>query len=105
MEKFREYYLPDRRDWYSKYVSPLLAKDLTNLPAAIVITAQFDILRDEGEMYAEKLRNAGVYVKSLRVNGVLHSFCSMGRIYDQFNQTMLKIADFIQARNEGQTTP
>lgn len=59
---------------------PFLGGDLSGLPPAIVITAEFDPLRDEGETYAKKLADAGVSVKSQRFEGVSHEFFGLAGV-------------------------
>jgi acetyl esterase len=76
MEAFRGYYLPDSKDWADQRVSPLLAESLEGLPPALVITAAYDVLRDEGEAYARRLFEAGVPTKHYRCGGVIHAFAT-----------------------------
>jgi acetyl esterase/lipase len=69
-------YAPDAVTRSNPYVSPLRAstEKLKGLPSALVITAENDPLRDEGEAYARKLKEAGVQVDAVRYNGTIHDF-------------------------------
>lgn len=82
MQWFWDMYLPDKDKRYYKEASPLRAftNDLTCLPPALVITAENDVLRDEGEAYARKLDEAGVSVASVRFNGTLHDFMMLNAL-------------------------
>jgi acetyl esterase len=83
IEAFRSLYAPDPADWKNPLVSPLLASSFVNLPPAVVVTAQFDPLRDEGEAYASRLAAAGVPVVRKRFDGILHGFLTLDRIFPQ----------------------
>jgi acetyl esterase len=74
MAWFWDHYLPDPKMASNWMVSPLRARDLAHLPAALVLTAEYDVLRDEGEQYAERMRAAGVPVTLRRYGGMNHGF-------------------------------
>ena len=77
MQWFFRYYLNNPQEGADPRISPLRAPDLAGLAPATVITDDVDPLRDEGEAYAQRLRDAGVVVKSMRYTGVMHEFFSM----------------------------
>lgn len=77
IREFMELYQRTPKDLQSPYFAPLLAKDFSRQPRTLVVTAQFDPLRDEGEDYGRKLREAGNEVSIYRMNGALHGFFSL----------------------------
>lgn len=80
VQDYFELYTPDqdrRRDWK---VAPLMASDVSNQPKTLVITAELDLLRDEGEAYGRALEDAGNTVRIHRVDGALHGFIALPRI-------------------------
>jgi len=79
---FREQYARDEADWSDPRFSPLLEKDLSRLPSALVITAEHDPLRDDGQAYAEALRAAGGAVTYSRYDGTIHGFFSLYAFLD-----------------------
>lgn len=81
---FWKQYAPDESKREEIYACPLRATtdELAGLPPALVITDENDVLRDEGEAYAQKLSNAGVQVGAVRVNGTIHDFVMLNVLAD-----------------------
>lgn len=82
MQWFWRNYLSSPNDGADPYASPLRASDLSNLPPAFVMTAEFDPLLDEGREYAEKLRSAGVAVEFRTYQGMIHGFLGAEAMQD-----------------------
>jgi acetyl esterase len=78
---FLHHYLPDDFQRDDAYLFPLQSRDLTDLPPALIMTAEYDPLRDEGEAFAKRLQESGVPVTYTCVNGMMHGFTVMsGRL-------------------------
>jgi acetyl esterase/lipase len=96
MRWFWNHYLADSRQGLEPHASPLRAPTLAGLPSALVITAECDPLRDEGEAYAARLRDAGVPVTVTRYDGMFHGFVRMTRILDKARTALDEIAGSLQ---------
>jgi acetyl esterase len=80
---FWDHYLRSDTDTTNPYAAPLQAEDVRNLPAALVITAEYDPLCDEGEAYAQRLQDAGVATMCSRYDGMIHGFFGMPAVLDK----------------------
>lgn len=92
---FMDHYLDDAAQRLDPRVSPVLEPDLTGLPPAYVVTAEYDALRDEGEHYAARLAEAGVPVTVRRYDGMIHEF-----LRHPFDDAKMAIADMTAALAE-----
>ncbi|MFC6159105.1 alpha/beta hydrolase [Kribbella jiaozuonensis] len=90
-----KHYLKDPADGTNPLASPLLAESHANLPPALVITAEYDPLRDEGEYYAEKLHAAGVPTTLSRYDGMVHGFFAMSGILDGGKKAMSEASTWL----------
>lgn len=91
-------YQPDPAARLTPLIAPLLADDLSGQPDTLVVTAEMDLLRDEGEAYAEKLRQAGGFVHLERAQGALHGFMTLPR----FAKPVLRLHEVINDFLAGQ---
>jgi acetyl esterase len=80
MRWFRAHYLTDPAEGEDWRASPLRAKSLAGVAPALIVTAGSDPLRDEGEAYAARLRDAGVLVDYVCFGGMIHGFAGMGKV-------------------------
>ncbi|ORX44288.1 hypothetical protein DM01DRAFT_1340471 [Hesseltinella vesiculosa] len=92
-----ENYLPDESFSDDYRFAPIMAtsKQLQGLPRALVISAECDVLRDSGEHYAQRLSEAGVDTSSVRVNSVMHGYCSLPIETSAYRQTLDLFSTFV----------
>jgi acetyl esterase len=97
MEWFWDLFVPGLEAADDPEVSPLRAPDVSGVCPALVLTAEYDPLRDEGEAYAAKLRDAGVAVEHTRVDGMVHGFFRMPGVIARSNDAIDLVAARIRA--------
>lgn len=95
VEEYIRLYIGSEKDLKSPYLAPLLAKNLQNQPDTLIITAEYDPLRDEGEEYGKRLAAAGNRVKIYRMSDGLHGFFSLPVQFTHVKTSMELIKDFI----------
>ncbi len=88
MKWYWEQFLASDADASNPYAAPLEARDLAGQPPALVITAEYDPLRDEGEAYAQRLQEAGVATHYTCYDGMIHGFFGMAAALDKGQQAV-----------------
>jgi acetyl esterase len=104
MKWFWDHYLPDEAARDNPEVSPLRTEDLSGLPPAIVVTAGYDPLRDEGLAYADRLRDAGVSVTRHHYDDMIHAFFSLINLLERGNEAVEQVGVDIRTALAAQAT-
>ncbi|HWI82067.1 alpha/beta hydrolase [Ramlibacter sp.] len=102
---YHDHYIVDARDDLDWRASPLLHEDLTGLPPALVLTAGFDPLRDEGLQYADRLSAAGNRAALVCFERQIHGFVPMGKVLDEANTAVHLCADQLHLAFQRQGAP
>ena len=98
-------YLADAADAANPYAAPMKAENLAGQPSALVITAEYDPLRDEGEAYGRRLQEAGVETTISRYEGMIHGFFGMVGVMDKSGQVMEEATSALRAAFAGTAVP
>lgn len=94
---FWDQYLADPSERFNPYAAPLRATNLSGLAPALVITAEYDPIRDEAEHYARRLQEAGVTVRLSRYSGMIHGFFRMFAVFERSHEALAEIATALRA--------
>lgn len=95
MEDYLNFYQSSSEDRKNPYFAPLMAADYHGLPKALIITGEFDPLRDEGEEYGRRLKDAGIFVNLHRIEDAVHGFFLLPPAYPAVRKTYEYINDFL----------
>ncbi len=94
---FRQTVFPNEININHKWANPLAREDLTDLPPIIIATAGFDPIRDQGNLFAEKIKKNGNIVKHFFFKNLSHSFCILGSISKEVDRANFKIASELKS--------
>lgn len=95
MEWFHDCYTSKKEDNLNPYLWPIIHENHSDLPEAIIVTAEYDPLRDQGESYVSVLRSAGVEALGIRVNGMMHGFASFSSVAPAAKTALTMIGQII----------
>jgi acetyl esterase len=96
MKWYWDQYMATVADLENPYFRPMAAKSLENLPPTLVLTAELDPLRDEGEIFAKRLRDAGVVSQLKRYDGLVHGFVLMQGFLPEAREAIHEVARFLR---------
>lgn len=100
MEDYLKLYESSPEDRMNPYFAPLVEKDLSNMPDTLILTAEFDPLRDEGEEYGRRLKEAGNYVEVHRIPNALHGFFALGIRFLHVQESFEIMNSFLRKEGE-----
>lgn len=100
IQDYLDMYISKKEDRYNPYVAPLLSKDLKNQPKTLIITAQYDLLRDEGKAYGTRLIRSGNKVSTYMMKNALHGFLSLSQNSESVIRCYKIINRFLHDKNE-----
>ena len=95
MRDYIDFYAAREEDKKNKYFAPLMETDYRNQPDTLILTAEFDPLRDEGEEYGKRLKEAGNYVEVHRIKDALHGYFALGIRYFHVQESFELINQFL----------
>ena len=97
MEDYLKLYESCPEDRKNPYFAPILEKDLRNMPDTLILTAEFDPLRDEGEAFGERLKAAGNRVEVHRIAGAFHGYFALGIKFLHVQESFAYVNRFLEA--------
>ena len=97
MEDYLKLYESCPEDRNNPYFAPILEKDLRNMPDTLILTAEFDPLRDEGEAFGERLKAAGNRVEVHRIAGAFHGYFALGIKFLHVQESFAYVNRFLEA--------
>lgn len=99
VEDYFSLYVSNEKDKKCPYAAPLMAEDFSNQPPTLIITSEFDPLRDEGEEYGKKLLEAGNKVRIVRIKNTIHGFINFSPLYSPVRNSLIMVNDFLECLN------
>jgi len=98
LAEYNSFYLIGDIDTDNPLVSPIREENLEGLPAALIITAEYDPMRDEGELFADNLKKCGVDVETKRYEGATHGFLGKFTHLEEYKDIYKRTADFLNSK-------
>ena len=100
MQDYIDLYARNEEDKKNPYFAPYIAEDLTNQPDTLILTCEFDPLRDEGEAYGERLKEAGNHVEIHRIKDALHGYFALGIKQLHVQESFTYINEFLKGETQ-----